>query len=201
MAEALDIRVRQPVMTDASAMSGLYLERYDDIIPGWQSWKTSRKRYLVKHGEAYFADQISRAMQFPDRYFARVATVEAQEPDASEEIAGFAYAIADHGNNRFARLVGLVVDRQYERRQVGTQLEAARQEWADERTRVLYGQIVHEDESAWDFYRKQGYRSVGTRAMEQTVFRLIERTPEGSPVATAGLPWSERLLDNEPLVY
>jgi hypothetical protein len=110
-------------------------------------------------------------------------------------------ATADNGNSVLARLVGLVVDRDYERNGIGKELEKARQEWADSEGRILYGQLVYEGIQAWQFYQKQGYKEFGTRVMAETVFRLIERPlPQDSPPMPI-ISWNERLADGEPLVY
>lgn len=185
--------VRQPEPRDARAISQLFLKRYDDIIPGRQSWKPARKRYLEQHGESYFLDKIDRASAFPAANFACIVTYE-------DDLAGFASAIADSSNQLFARLVGLVVDERYERKKVGTRLEVERQGWADAHDRILYGQIVYEDDDARAFYRASGYREVGTRAMAETVFQLIEHTPPSIEPMTMAIPWATRLGD-EPLVY
>ena len=192
MTEAFEIR--QPEPRDARDISRLFLDRYDDILPGRQSWKPARKRYLEKHGEGYFLDKINRAHDFPKANFGAIATVD-------DELAGFAYAVADPSNQLFARLVGLVVSRDYEGERVGTRLEIERQGWADVNDRVLYGQVVYEDEVTRAFYRYSGYREVGTRVMAETVFQLIEHTPPAlGHVATLDIPWATRLSD-EPLVY
>lgn len=193
MTEAFEIR--QPEPRDAQDISRLFLDRYDDILPGRQSWKPARKRYLEKHGEGYFLDKINRAYEFPAVNFAAIAT------DEENELAGFAYAIADTSNQLFARLVGLVVDRRHEGNRIGTRLEVERQGWAEVNDRVLYGQVVYEDETSRAFYRYSGYREVGTRVMAETVFQLIEHTPPSlGHIATLDIPWATRLSD-EPLVY
>ena len=192
MAEAFIIR--QPKAEDAQGISDLFLKRYDDITPGRQSWKDSRKLYLRRNGVSYFGDKIQRAQMFPRAHFARVVTVD-------NEIAGFACATADTGNRVLARLIGLVVDREYERNGIGKGLEEARQEWADNERRILYGQLVYEGDQAWQFYRKLGYEEFGTRVMAETTFRLIERPlPQDSPPLPT-IAWSDRLADGEPLVY
>lgn len=192
MTEAFEIR--QPEPRDARDISRLFLDRYDDILPGRQSWKPARKRYLEKHGEGYFLDKITRAQEFPKANFGTIATVD-------DELVGFAYAVADSSNQLFARLVGLVVNKEYEGNQVGTRLEVERQGWADVNDRVLYGQVVYEDEATRAFYQYSGYREVGTRVMAETVFQLIEHTPPSlGHIATLDIPWATRLSD-EPLVY
>lgn len=192
-AETLEFEFRQPTTEDAQAVSKLFYDRYDDIIPGRQSWKPARKNFFKKHGQGYFVDRITRTEAHPAENFACMATVDGQ-------LAGFACAIADPSNLTFARLVGLVVDERYSRQGVGTQLEIERQGWADVNNRVLYGQIGYEDEAAWEFYKKSGYQSVGTRAMEETVFRIIQHTPPNVPLATLDVPWEAR-FGNEPLLY
>jgi GNAT superfamily N-acetyltransferase len=184
---------RPPKRRDALAISRLFLENYEELVPGWQQWKAERKRYLHKHGESYFIDRIDRAHVFPTENFGYVATVE-------DEVAGFAYAIADPGSRVLARLVGLVVDQQFARHNIGTRLEVERQGWANDQERALYGQIPYENEAAQAFYQKSGYREVGTHVLGQTTYRLIEHTPPGFPTLTSGVHWTEH-LGNEPLVY
>lgn len=192
MAEAFIIR--QPEADDAQGINELFLKRYDDIAPGPQSWKGGRKLFLRRRGIGYFDDKIKRARALQKEYFARVATVD-------DEIAGFACAIADPGNRVLARLVGLVVDREYERNGIGTALEEARQEWANKQRRILYGQLVYEGEQAWHFYDKHGYKEFGTRVMAETTFRLINHPlPQDSPPMPT-ITWSDRLPDDEPLLY
>lgn len=191
MAQAISFEVRQPEVTDAGAISQLFLDRYDEILPGTQSWKPARKRFLAKHGEGFFVDKISRAELFPTENFGCVAYV-------GDELAGFTYASSDQPN--LARLVGLVISRAYEGHGVGTRLEIERQGWADVNEKVLYGQIVDENERARSFYRYNGYRELGTRVMAETVFRLIEHTPPQMPLLSTEVHWSET-LGNEPIVY
>ena len=191
MTESLEFR--QPNPADAPAVSQLFLVRYDDIIPGRQSWKPRRMRYFETHGPGYFLDIIQRANDFPKANFACVAM-------DGDNLAGFACATADPSNKKLARLVGLVVDEDYQRHKIGTRLEIERQGWADLNDRVLYGQIVDESNSARSFYRSNGYQEVGTRAMAETVFRLIEHTPPNVPPLTMDVHWSEG-LNEEPLVY
>ncbi len=184
---------RPPERRDALAISQLFLERYEELVPGWQYGKAERLRYLRRHGEDYFTDRIDRTHDSPAANFGYVATVE-------DEIAGFAYAIADPTNRVLARLVGLVVDARFTGRNIGTRLEIERQRWANQQGRALYGQIPYENEAAAAFYGKHGYRVVGTHVLGQTTYRLIEHTPPGHPALTEGVRWTENLR-NEPLVY
>jgi len=194
MSEALDVVLRQPNDEDALAISKLFVDRYNDIVPGFQSWKAKRIRYLQTHGEGYFLNKIHDATHFEAGYFACVATVDS-------ELAGFAYAEADKGNNQFARLVGLVVDRAYEHKGIGSQLEKKRQEWALAQRRILYGKLVYEGEGAWDFYRKNGYREIDTWGEDQTTFRLIAHPLPDTPLVTTTIHWQVPRDDQEPLVY
>lgn len=191
MTEALEVRA--PETKDAHDISQLFLERYDDIIPGRQSWKPMRKRYFAKYGEGYFVDRITRAIAIPTENFACVATVD-------NEVVGFASATTSPYNRVLARLVGLVVDTEYQRHKIGTRMEIERQGWADVNDKVLYGQIAYEDDAAWAFYKTNGYREVGTRALAETVFRVIEHTPPNSPFVSDGVHWDGQLSD-EPLIY
>lgn len=191
MTESLEVRT--PETRDAHDISQLFLERYDDIIPGRQSWKPMRKRYFEKYGEGNFVDRITRALAFPTENFACVATID-------DEVVGFASATTVPHNRFLARLVGLVVDTEYQRHKIGTRMEIERQGWADVNDKVLYGQIVYEDDAAWAFYRNNGYREVGTRALDETVFRVIEHTPPNSPFASRNVRWDSQLSD-EPLIY
>lgn len=191
MVESLEFR--QPNPEDAESISQLFFTRYDDIVPGRQSWKPRRKRYFATHGPAYFLDAVHRAHDFPRSNFACVAM-------DGDVLAGFASATADASNLSLARLVGLVVNEDYARQKIGTRLEIERQGWADLNNRVLYGQIVDESSSARTFYRENGYKEIGTRVMAETVFRLIEHTPPNMPPLTTEIHWSQGLSE-EPLIY
>jgi GNAT superfamily N-acetyltransferase len=190
------IEFREPLKDDAQAISELFLDRYDEITPGKQAWKAQRMLYLRRHGRAYFEDRIDRAVMFPNVNFIHLAV----DVDEDDLLVGYASAIADHSNTTFARLVGLVVHREYERQQIGRSLEIRRQGWADVNERILYGQVVNEHDAALAFYANNGYRMLDTREQQGTIFRIIEHTPPNVPAVTMDAAWVEGLSD-EILVY
>lgn len=178
---------------DAEAINQLFLARYDRVIPGWQSWKKARQHELALHGAGYFALQIGQTKLFPKTDFLHVATCDG-------ELVGFSSATADASNTQLARLIGLVVKEEHEGQHIGMRLEIERQGWADANDRTLYGHIAFEDERGLRFYRRNGYREVGTFAMHQTVFQLIEHIAPDAELMEVAIPWNQR-MGEKPLVY
>lgn len=191
MVETADFR--DATVDDAAAVNALFIDRYDEIIPGCQDWKAKRIRRLKEYGTGYFAILIDKADLMKGANFAQVATVD-------DEVVGFAYATCDARNQRLARLGGLVVSRDYGHQGFGVRLEVEREAWADLHNRVLYGRIVAED-PVMEFYKHRGYREVGTGTVAAgTLFRRVEHTPPNTEPLSSDVIWGE-VPTEEPFFY